>query len=129
MQIARSIWFAVALASLGAIYLVFENIGLDEGGQFILAEFALFAIAFMATLFSGRPGSVLLTGVGLGLLFATVLAVGSSGSCGEDAMVCFSPGEVFGFVLIAAGALYPGWACGVGVGSIIRRMSAGGSNR
>jgi hypothetical protein len=129
MQNARSIWFAVALASLGAIYVAYDSIPLGDGGTFILVEFGLFAIAFMATLLSGRPGWVLMTGAGLGLLFACLVAIVASGSCSEGDIICFSPDEVFVLVLILAAALYPGWALGVGLGNVIRGPSAEGSNR
>jgi hypothetical protein len=129
MQIARTFWFTVALVSLGAIIMVFDNVPFGEGGKFILAEFGLFAIAFMATLVSGRGGWVLSIGVGLGFLFATLLSIGTSASCGEGDFICLSPGEVFVFGLLGAGVLYPGWAFGVGVGNLVRGMSTGGSNR
>jgi hypothetical protein len=129
MQIARSIWFAVALASLGAIYVAYDSVPLGDGGTFILVEFGLFAIAFMATLLSGRPGRVLVTGAGLGFLFACVAAIVASGTCSEGYAICFSPGEVFGLVLVLAAALYPGWALGAGVGNLVRGTSAEGSNR
>ena len=129
MQIVRSTWFAVALASLGAIYVAYDSVPLGDGGTFIVVEFGLFAIAFMATLLSGRPGRVLITGAGLGFLFACVVAIVASGSCSEGNIICFSPGEVFLFVLILAAALFPGWALGVGLGNVIRGMSAGESNR
>jgi hypothetical protein len=129
MQIVRSIWFAVALASLGAIYVAYDNFPLYDGGTFIFAEFGLFAIAFMATLLSGRPGSVLVTGAGLGFLFAAVAAMVASGSCNEGNIICFSPGEVFVLVMIFVAALYPGWALGAGLGNLVRGLSAGESNR
>jgi len=131
MKIARTKWWMVALASIGAIVLIFDKVPFDEAGKFILAEFGLFAVTFMATLLSGRGGTVLATGVGLGFLFATVAALGTSasGSCNDGDIICFSPGDVFVICLIIACVLYPGWALGVGVGNLIRGMSAEGSNR
>jgi hypothetical protein len=130
MQTVRTTWLIVALASLGAIGLIFDKLGsTDVAGTFILAELGLFAVAFMGTLVSGRSGLVMTVGIGLGFLFATLAAVSTSGSCSESDFICFSPGEVFVFGLIAAGALYPGWVLGVGIGSLVRGMSAGGSNR
>jgi hypothetical protein len=128
MQIARTLWFTVGLASLAGIYLVFDYLPAEQGGKFILAEFGFFAIAFMATLLSGRPGRVHVTGLALGFLFATLISLGTSSSCSEGDLICLSPGEVFVVGLLIAGALYPGWALGVGVGNLVRGLSVGEYN-
>src|SRR5919201_1440609 len=120
MKSARTFWLYEALVSLSLLVLVYDRASSYDAGRFIGAEFALFAVAFMATLLSGRAGRVLTAGVALGFAFATVLSLGTSGACGESDFICFSPGDVFAIGLIVSAALYPGWALGAGVGMITR---------
>jgi hypothetical protein len=129
MKIARTFWLFEALISLSLLVLVYDQVASDEAGRFIGAEFALFAVAFMATLLFGRAGWVLTAGVALGFTFATVLLLGTSGACDESDFICFSPGDVFAIGLIISGALYPGWAFGAGVGMLTRAACAGESSR
>ena len=90
-------------------------------GAFLAIELALFGVAFFLTAVLGGARKILAVGVGLGLAFATLLAAVASGY--------FSPGEVFTIGVIVGGALYPGWALGVGVGVLARGMGARRSNR
>ena len=69
----------------------------------------------------GGAGKVLALGARLGIAFATLLGIG-----GSDFV---SPGDVFASGMIIAGALYPGWALGVGLGALVRGLNAGRSNR
>jgi hypothetical protein len=59
----------------------------------------LFAVAVLLTACLSGAGMVLALGAGLGIAFATLLAIGASGF--------LSPGETFAIGLIVAGALYP----------------------
>ena len=120
MNTVRTIWITESLLSLAALASVY-SVTADQAGDFVVAELVLFAVAFLATLFSGAPGKVLAVGVGLGLALATLLAIAASSSgCGESDIICFGPGELFVIGLIAAGALYPGWALGTGLGKLAR---------
>jgi hypothetical protein len=123
----RWIWFFEVLGS--ALALVWIAAALDEaGGGFIWLEIGLFTVAFVLSTFVGGPGKILLLGIGIGFTLATVMAIGTSGSCDDD-FLCFSPGDVFALGLIFSGALYPGWALGAGVGALARGSSVRGSNR
>jgi hypothetical protein len=121
MARARTLWIVEALASALALVLVYRCPASGETGALLGVELALFATAFLLTAYRGGAGKVLALGVGLGLAFATLLAMGASDF--------FSPGELFVIGMIVAGALYPGWALGVGVGALARDLNAGRSNR
>ena len=118
MRTAHAKWIAESLCSVAALAWIF-SLADEEAHSFFYAELALLAIAFLAALLSGRPGRVLLIGVGLGFAVATVLAMAASG-CSEDDIICFGPGLTFVLGLILAGALYPGWALGTGLGALAR---------
>ena len=127
MQIARSPWIVVTLVSVLALALI--GLATGEARAFLLVELVLFTAAFLLARLLGGPGKVLTLGAGLGLAFATVAALSTSGSCSESDLICFSPGEVFAIALIVSGALYPGWALGVALGAFARRKSDKRSNR
>jgi hypothetical protein len=125
MTRTRSIWIAESLLSLAALAAVYSQLATWRAGAFVVTELALFAVAFLAALLSGAPGKVLIAGVGLGLAFATLLAiVASSPGCSEGDIICFDAGGLFAIGVIAAGALYPGWALGTGLGTLARLARA-----
>jgi len=121
MAATRTLWIAEALVSALAVALVYDAAATGETGAFLAIELPLFAVAFLLTAFVGGAGKVLAVGAGLGFAFATLLAFGASGF--------FSPVDLFVIGLIIAGALYPGWALGVGVGALTRGLNSGVSNR
>jgi hypothetical protein len=98
-----------------------------EARAFLVAELALFGVSLLLTLFVGRPGKLLGVGVALGLALAMLLAIVVSNYCIDGD--CGDGGAGFLLGLLLAGALYPGWALGVGVGTLVRGLSAGESNR
>ena len=105
-----------------ALALVYRALASDGAGALAAIELALFATAFLLTAYLGGAGKVLALGAGLGFGFATLLSVGGASGF-------FSPGELFVIGLIVAGALYPGWALGVGVGALVRGMGSRRSSR
>jgi hypothetical protein len=122
MTSTRSLWIAESLLSLAALAAVYSQLATWRAVTFVVAELGLFVIAFVATLLSDAPGKVLVAGVGLGLACATLLAiVAPSSGCSESDIICFDdPGLLFVIGLIGAGALYPGWALGTGLGALAR---------
>jgi hypothetical protein len=127
MQIARSPWIVVTLGSTLALALV--GLAVGEARAFLLVELVLFTVAFLLARLLGGPGKVLALGAGLGLAFATLAALATSGNCSESDLICFSPGETFAIGLIVSGGLYPGWALGAGAGALVRGTSDRRSNR
>jgi hypothetical protein len=122
MARTRTLWIFEALAAAVALALVHRALASAGTGALVAIELALFATAFLLTACLGGAGKVLALGAGLGFGFATLLSVaGVSGF--------FSPGELFVIGLIVAGALYLGWALGVGVGALARGVGARKSNR
>jgi hypothetical protein len=119
MRTTHSFWIGEVLASLAALALVYNGVP-DEAHTYFVAELALLSVAFLATLLFRRPGKVLLVGIALGFALASLMALGGSASCGEDDFICLSPGELFAIGIIVAGALYPGWALGTGLGALAR---------
>jgi hypothetical protein len=122
MARTRTLWIFEALASAVALALVYRALASDGTGALVGIELALFATAFLLTAGLGGAGKVLALGAGLGFGFATLLSVGGASGF-------FSPGELFVIGLIVAGALYPGWALGVGVGALARGMGSRRSSR
>jgi hypothetical protein len=119
MYTARSIWIAETLVSFVLVVLIGSQLSGEEVGSFIVAEFGVFMVSFVLALFF-RPVKVLALGVGIAITFATLLSLGGSASCSEGGIICFSAGDLFALGLIVAGALYPGWAFGTGVGTLTR---------
>ena len=120
MERTRALWIGEALVSALAVTLVYRAAS-GETGALIRIELALFALAFLLTTCLGGAGRVLALGAGLGVAFATLAAISASGF--------LSPPDMFAIGLIIAGALYPAWALGVGLGALVRSVSAGRSNR
>jgi hypothetical protein len=130
MRTTRTIWISEALVSISLFALIFSQLSTDEAGAFLMTELPLFTVAFLVAMLAGRPGKILALGVGLGFAFAAVLAIGASDSCSDSDILCFGPGAMFAIGLIFAGALYPGWALGTGLGTLARMTSfAERSNR
>jgi len=121
MARTRALWIVEALASAVALALVYRGPASGETGTLVGVEVTLFGVAFLLTAHLGCAGKVLALGAGLGLAFATLLAMGASGF--------LSPGDLFIIGAIVAAALYPGWALGVGVGALARGMGARRSSR
>jgi hypothetical protein len=109
------------LAAAAAVALVYDGAFTGQTRTFAGIELALFAVALFLTACLGGAGKVLAIGGGLGLAFATLLAMGASDF--------FSPGDLFMIGVIVAAAFYPGCALGVGLGALVRSISAGRSNR
>jgi integral membrane sensor domain MASE1 len=128
MHSARSIWIVETLISLALMAVIFSQLSSDEAGSFIAAELVVFMVSFFLALRVG-PGKVLVLGVGLAFALATLLAA-TAGGCSDSDILCFDPGAMFVIGLIVAGALYPGWALGTGLGTLARMASiAERSNR
>jgi integral membrane sensor domain MASE1 len=121
MYTARTIWIVETLVSLGLMASIASQLSGNEAGSFIVAELVLFVIAFFVALRLG-PGKVLAIGIGLGFALATLIA-GASGGCIDSDIICIGPGGMFALGLILAGALYPGWALGTGLGTLARMTS------
>ena len=128
MRIARTFWIVEALGSALVLVLVYSGPASGSTSAFGGIELALFAVAFLLVACLGGPGKVLALGAGLGVVLATLAAAGSPG-CGESDFICFTPGEVFALGLIVAGALYPGWALGAGIGALVRGTNVRRSSR
>jgi hypothetical protein len=122
MARTRTLWILEALASAVALALVYRALASDGTGALVGIELALFATALLLTAGLGGAGKVLALGAGLAFGFATLLSVGGASGF-------FSPGDLFVIGLIVAGALYPGWALGVGVGALARGMGSRRSSR
>jgi hypothetical protein len=122
MYTARTIWIVETLVSLGLMALIGSRLSGDEASSFIEAELVIFLVSFCLALPLG-PGKVLTLGVGLAFALATLLAA-TAGSCSESDFICFGPDAMFALGLIVAGALYPGWAFGAGLGALARLRAA-----
>jgi integral membrane sensor domain MASE1 len=128
MHTARTIWIVETLVSLVLMAVIGSQFSGDDAGSFIVAELVVFMVSFFLALRLG-PGKVLALGVGLGFALATLLAA-TAGGCSDSDILCFDPGAMFIIGLIVAGALYPGWALGTGLGTLARMTSfAERSNR
>jgi hypothetical protein len=88
--------------------------------ELVIVEVVALVIAGTITTFVGGRW-VLLVGVlapfALGLLFAIAEAADE-----PSAYIDFSPGEMFGFGLIAGVIVLPGWMTGVLVGTAVRTL-------
>jgi hypothetical protein len=117
----KSRWIAEvtvsAIAFVAGLVLATRN---DFTGIFLLAEAVLFAMAFLLAALLGGPGKVLALGVALGFGFAIFSAALFGEDYCEGSIICFSAGDIFLLVLLAALVLYPGWALGAGVGALRR---------
>jgi hypothetical protein len=122
MYTARTIWIVETLVSLGLMALIGSRLSGDVASSFIEAELVIFLVSFCLALPLG-PGKVLTLGVGLAFALATLLAA-TAGSCSESDFICFGPDAMFALGLIVAGALYPGWAFGAGLGALARLRAA-----
>ena len=120
MRTARKIWISEALVSSALLALVYSRLSGAEARGFFLAELALFGVSFLLALLLGGPSKVFVLGIGLGFALATLLAIGASNSCSDSDIVCHGPGAMFTIGLVVAGALYPGWALGTGLGTLAR---------
>jgi hypothetical protein len=120
MRTAHSVWVVEVLASLGALAWVYSGVPDEAHTYYVSAELVLLSIAFLATVLLGGPGKVLLVAIALGFAAATLMAIGGSSNCSQDDFICFGPGELFAVGVILAGALYPGWALGTGLGALAR---------
>ncbi len=118
----KSFWVPVSAMGVAAgLLLAIHANSATYLGYFLLAEAALFVLAFLAATLLGGSGRALALGAALGLGFATVSAVLLGEDCEEDSFLCVSAGDVFGFALAAALAFYPGWALGAGAEALRRR--------
>ena len=117
MYTARTFWIGETLVSLGLMALIGGRLSGDEP-EFFVTELVIFMVSFCLALLLG-PGKVLAIGVGLAFALATLLAA-AAGSCSESDIICFDPEAMFVLGLLFAGALYPGWAFGTGIGALAR---------
>lgn len=117
----RSFWIPVsAMALVAGVLLATRAEAARYVGYFLLAEAALFVLAFLLAALLGGAGKVLALGAGLGVGFASVAAILLGEDCDEDdifAALCISAGDVFALGLVAALILYPAWALGARAGA------------
>jgi hypothetical protein len=87
-------------------------------GYFLIAETALFALAFLLATLLGGPDRILALGATLGFGVAVAAAILLGEDC-NDELFCFgpTPGEAFMLGLLASLFLYPGWALGAIAGA------------
>jgi hypothetical protein len=120
MSVNRSFWTVETVLSLALLAGTFAAVSAFTGWRtpFAVAEIGLMAISFLLVRFVGGPGRVLGVGVALDFGFAVVLAIAASSFCIDTD--CVDTGAAWAFGFVGAGALYPGWALGTGLGALLR---------
>jgi hypothetical protein len=89
-------------------------------GYFLVAETALFALAFLLATLLGGPDRVLALGVALAVVLSICSAVFLGEDCDEgsfELVPCWSSFDAFWIGLLASLFFYPGWALGAIAGA------------
>ena len=119
----KSFWIPSLVLAAGLMLATLADSAPQAIGYFLIAETALYALAFLLATLLGGPDRVLGLGAALAVVFSICSAVLLGEDCDESSfeiVPCWSSFDFFVIGLLVSLFLYPGWALGAIAGARTR---------